>query len=181
MLTVMQKKVLFELNRYVEVNEIAPTLRELEVILGLKSVSTLHVHLSKLESKGYIERVAKSPRNIKIMKTYDNEFERNNKMIVSSGRTIITNGEKINSHLKFRIHRVDFELLIDKLQHAICKDNKDIDIYKFDYIDIIHNQIIGITILNLEQTQSDKMVVVHNIVTEWTRSEFFIFLSKINE
>ena len=44
-----------------------PSVREIGQGVGLRSSSTVHAHLSKLEEKGYIRRVEGSPRAIEIM------------------------------------------------------------------------------------------------------------------
>jgi len=43
-----------------------PTIRELCELAKIKSTSTIHGHMSRLESKGYIRRKESSPRAIKI-------------------------------------------------------------------------------------------------------------------
>ncbi|MFD3157121.1 transcriptional repressor LexA [Haloimpatiens sp. FM7330] len=45
-----------------------PSVREICKAVGLKSTSTVHNHLSKLEKKGYIRRDATKPRAIEILK-----------------------------------------------------------------------------------------------------------------
>lgn len=45
-----------------------PSVREICKAVGLKSTSTVHGHLSRLEKKGYIRRDATKPRAIEILK-----------------------------------------------------------------------------------------------------------------
>lgn len=44
-----------------------PTVREIKDAVGLKSTSTVHGHLDRLERDGYIRRLAGSPRAIVVM------------------------------------------------------------------------------------------------------------------
>ena len=51
-----------------------PSVREIGAAVGLKSTSTVHGHLSRLEAKGYIRRDPTKPRAIEILLPSD-EFE----------------------------------------------------------------------------------------------------------
>lgn len=44
-----------------------PSVREIAVAVGLASSSTVHGHLSRLESKGYIRRDPTKPRAIEVL------------------------------------------------------------------------------------------------------------------
>ena len=44
-----------------------PTVREIKDAVGLKSTSTVHGHLDRLERDGYIRRLAGSPRAIAVV------------------------------------------------------------------------------------------------------------------
>src|SRR5690625_5387762 len=60
-------------------NEVAekgypPSVREIAVAVGLASSSTVHGHLSRIESKGYIRRDPTKPRAIEIL---DKSIDRN--------------------------------------------------------------------------------------------------------
>jgi len=68
MLTIKQKKVLDIINEYIEKNKISPTIREIQELVGLKSTSTIHEYIKRLEKKGYISRIDASPRSIKVEK-----------------------------------------------------------------------------------------------------------------
>ncbi|WP_315115190.1 helix-turn-helix domain-containing protein [uncultured Clostridium sp.] len=67
MLTKKEERVLNTIKRYIDDNKIPPTIRELAYILELKSTSTVSDYLERLENKGYIERIERSPRSIKII------------------------------------------------------------------------------------------------------------------
>lgn len=68
MLTNKQREVLNIINKYIEREKISPTVRELCDIIGVKSTSTIHSHLSNLEEKGYITKIKDSPRSLRIIK-----------------------------------------------------------------------------------------------------------------
>ncbi|MBB6623849.1 hypothetical protein H7E67_10460 [Clostridium gasigenes] len=169
MLTKMQNKVLSELHKHIEVNGVAPTVRELCCEIGLKSVSTMHTHLRKLERDGYIEKVAKSPRNIKILKLDDSVFEGcDNNIIICSGETVLANGSKTKSNLKYRLYKKDFNIIENEIA---------VDLYKYDYVDIIYNQITGVTILEFKTSEEHDPKGI--IITAWTRCNFFTIIGKI--
>lgn len=52
---------------YVEAKGYPPSVREICAAVGLKSTSTVHMHLENLESKGLIKRDSTKPRTIEIM------------------------------------------------------------------------------------------------------------------
>ncbi len=66
-LTRRQKDVFDYLKRYISDNGYAPCVRDICDALDLKSTSTAHAHLTKLESKGYISRDPAKPRTIMIL------------------------------------------------------------------------------------------------------------------
>ncbi len=65
-LTKRQFEVLEYLKSYIDNNGYAPCVRDICFALGLKSTSTAHAHLTKLERKGYISRDPAKPRTIMI-------------------------------------------------------------------------------------------------------------------
>lgn len=65
-LTKRQNEVLEYLKSYIEKYGYAPCVRDICVALDLKSTSTAHAHLTKLERKGYISRDPAKPRTIMI-------------------------------------------------------------------------------------------------------------------
>lgn len=67
MLTKKEERVLNTIKRYIDDNKIPPTIRELASMLELRSTATVSDYLNRLESKGYIERIERSPRSIKII------------------------------------------------------------------------------------------------------------------
>ena len=69
MLTNKQKEILQVIINYIEKEKISPTVRELCSITGIKSTSTIHGYLRRLELKGYIARRKDSPRSLIVLKT----------------------------------------------------------------------------------------------------------------
>lgn len=65
-LTKRQYEVLEYLKSYIDENGYAPCVRDICLALDLKSTSTAHAHLTKLERKGYISRDPAKPRTIMI-------------------------------------------------------------------------------------------------------------------
>ncbi len=66
-LTRRQDEVLEYLKEYINENGYAPCVRDICLALNLKSTSTAHAHLTKLEKKGYISRDPAKPRTIMIL------------------------------------------------------------------------------------------------------------------
>ncbi|MBF8982682.1 transcriptional repressor LexA [Lutibacter sp. B2] len=67
-ITKQQKKILDCIKYNVKEKGYPPSVREICVDVGLKSTSTVHNHLSKLEKNGYIRRDPTKPRAIEILK-----------------------------------------------------------------------------------------------------------------
>lgn len=63
-----QMDIMNFLVQYQEKHGFSPSVREICEAVGLTSTSTVHSHLSKLESEGYIRRVSSKPRAIEILK-----------------------------------------------------------------------------------------------------------------
>ncbi len=71
MLPTKQKQLLDFIEKYIIQKDIAPSLKEMGKGLGVKSISTIHQHLSALEKKGYIQRLKNRTRSIEIKKQVD--------------------------------------------------------------------------------------------------------------
>ncbi|ADQ41558.1 transcriptional repressor, LexA family [Caldicellulosiruptor acetigenus I77R1B] len=63
-LTERQQQILNAVIGYINEKGYPPTIRELADIVGVKSSSTLHGHLQRLEKKGYITKEKRKPRTI---------------------------------------------------------------------------------------------------------------------
>jgi len=72
-LTKRQHEVLEYLKSYIEECGYAPCVRDICAALDLKSTSTAHAHLTKLERKGYISRDPAKPRTIMIRDGSENK------------------------------------------------------------------------------------------------------------
>ncbi len=70
-LTERQKDIFQFIKRNVNDKGYPPSVREIGNAVGLQSSSTVHGHLAKLESKGYIKRDPTKPRAIEIVQESD--------------------------------------------------------------------------------------------------------------
>ncbi|WP_103980867.1 transcriptional repressor LexA [Helcococcus massiliensis] len=68
-----QKQVLDFIKQFIAKNQLAPTVRDIQNGVGIKSTSTVSNDLAKLEKEGYIERSNLKSRAIKLL--VDNEYE----------------------------------------------------------------------------------------------------------
>lgn len=66
-LTAKQLNILKYIQQQVHQKGYPPSVREIGAAVGLKSTSTVHSHLSRLEQKGYIRRDPTKPRAIEIL------------------------------------------------------------------------------------------------------------------
>lgn len=66
-LTKRQGQVFDYIKNYMQENGYAPCVREICEAMNLRSTSTAHAHLTKLERKGYISRNPAKPRTIMIL------------------------------------------------------------------------------------------------------------------
>lgn len=46
-----------------------PSVRELCTMTGIKSTSTIHSHIAKLQEEGYISKISAQSRTIRVLKT----------------------------------------------------------------------------------------------------------------
>ncbi len=61
-----QQRILDYIEKYIEVNGYPPSVREIGEAVDLKSTSTVHGHLTRLEKKGLLHREAMKPRTIDV-------------------------------------------------------------------------------------------------------------------
>lgn len=66
-LTAKQEQILNFIKEVLNQKGYPPSVREICLAVGLKSTSTVHSHLNKLEKKGYIRRDPTKPRTIEIL------------------------------------------------------------------------------------------------------------------
>src|SRR4029079_17884808 len=66
-LTKRQREIFDFISRYLSRHGYPPTVREIGKAVGLHSSSTVHAHLSKLESLGVLRRDPSKPRALEVM------------------------------------------------------------------------------------------------------------------
>jgi repressor LexA len=66
-LTKRQREIFDYISRYLSRHGYPPTVREIGKAVGLHSSSTVHAHLSKLESLGVVKRDPSKPRALEVM------------------------------------------------------------------------------------------------------------------
>ncbi|WP_353894502.1 transcriptional repressor LexA [Proteinivorax hydrogeniformans] len=74
-LSARQKEIFEFIYKMVKEKGYPPSVREIGLAVGLKSSSTVHSHLAKLEQKGYIKKDATKPRAIEILASCATEEE----------------------------------------------------------------------------------------------------------
>ena len=72
-ITKKQKQVLDYIKQYQAKNKFPPSVREICSAVDLKSTSTVHSHLNKLEEYGYIKKDPTKPRAIEVILSDDEE------------------------------------------------------------------------------------------------------------
>ncbi len=94
-LTKKQQVILDYIREEVQKKGYPPSVREICEGVGLKSTSTVHGHLNKLEEKGYIRRDPTKPRAIELLDGGDNivPFKRNTAYVPIVGE--VTAGQPI--------------------------------------------------------------------------------------
>ena len=63
-----QQRILEYIEKYIDENGYPPSVREIGQAVDLKSTSTVHGHLSRLEKKGLLHREAMKPRTIDVVR-----------------------------------------------------------------------------------------------------------------
>lgn len=71
-----QQRILDYIEKYIEVNGYSPSVREIGQAVDLKSTSTVHGHLNRLEKKGLLRREAMKPRTIDVTRNDRPQMER---------------------------------------------------------------------------------------------------------
>lgn len=61
-----REKVYKIVKKYIKENGYSPTVREIQQLIGLKSVATVAGHLDMLQKQGYITRISGASRTIRI-------------------------------------------------------------------------------------------------------------------
>jgi repressor LexA len=84
-LTKRQREIFDYISRYLGSHGYPPTVREIGKAVGLHSSSTVHAHLSKLESLGVLKRDPSKPRALEVM------VERAKRAVRPSGLPLVGN------------------------------------------------------------------------------------------
>jgi repressor LexA len=82
-LTKRQKQIFDYISSYLSKHGYPPTVREIGKAVGLHSSSTVHAHLSKLETLGVLKRDPSKPRALEVM------VERAKKAVRPSGLPLV--------------------------------------------------------------------------------------------
>jgi SOS-response transcriptional repressor LexA len=63
-----QAEILKIVQSFINDHGYSPTVREIKKLAGLKSSSTVYLHLTKLQKKGYITKENGMPRTLRVLK-----------------------------------------------------------------------------------------------------------------
>lgn len=69
-MTEKQHEILLIIDEYIKKEGISPTVREICDIAGLKSSSTVHGYIKRLQKQGYIQMIKGSPRSMRVIKEH---------------------------------------------------------------------------------------------------------------
>lgn len=67
MLNEKESRVLNAILKYIYENGFSPSIRDIRNITRIKSISTIHRYLNRLEKKGFIDRRENSPRALRVI------------------------------------------------------------------------------------------------------------------
>lgn len=62
-----QQEMFNIIKHFIQMNGYSPSVRELALLMNLKSLSTVHAHLEKLKDKNLITWNPKTPRTIRVI------------------------------------------------------------------------------------------------------------------
>lgn len=141
-----QVKILKTIKEKVDNQGYPPSVREICCITGIKSTSTVHWNMTKLEKLGFIKRDPTKPRAIEILNYIESNSEELDKDIIELPVIeILNNGlgfeENIIEYIKLPS---EFEIGTDDFIFK-AKDNKMIEtgVLKNDYVIINRNNNVG--------------------------------------
>lgn len=140
-----------------------PSVREIGAAVGLRSTSTVHGHLERLEKKGLIKRDATKPRTIEVIENSSNRKELINIPIIGT----ITAGSPI-----LAVENIEdvFPLPVDYI-----KSNKELFILKVSGESMIEAGILDgdLSIIEKANSAENGDIVVALIENEATLKRFF--------
>lgn len=141
-----QVKILKTIKEKVDVQGYPPSVREICCVTGIKSTSTVHSNMNKLEKLGFIKRDHTKPRAIEILNYIEKGKEELDKAIVELPVIeILNNGLGFEENIIEKI-KLPAEFVIGRDNFIIkSKNNKmiEIGILKNDYIIIEKNNKAG--------------------------------------
>lgn len=154
-----QVKILKTIKEKVDIQGYPPSVREICCVTGIKSTSTVHSNMNKLEELGFIKRDPTKPRAIEILNYIEENKEKLDTDIIELPVIeILNNGlnfeENIIEHIKLPS---EFQIGADDFIFK-AKDNKmiEIGVLKSDYIiinrkkDVVTGKIVLAIIRNDE-------------------------------
>lgn len=110
-LSVKQEEIYSFICRYTKENGYPPSIREIGVAVNLKSPSTVHFHLKKLNAEGYIHKAEGKTRAISLPLLPDEESRKNKVPVlgnVAAGTPIVAE-ENVEEYLTFDTNGLEEE------------------------------------------------------------------------
>lgn len=126
-LTEMEQKVLDAIINYINENGFGPSIRELRNTVGLKSTSTIHYYVKRLEEKGYIIRKGNSPRAIMVLKGGSYSKDINITITEEEFKTIVATIIARQESLKVRMKKYG---------------TNDIDLIRLEELNLLFNKLL---------------------------------------
>lgn len=90
-----QRQILDFIAQYIQRNGSSPTLREIAGAIGVKSLATVHEHLTALEKKGVLKRTSGKSRSMEIVNT---DFDYSGREVEAPILGFIAAGSPIEPH-----------------------------------------------------------------------------------
>lgn len=92
-LTKRQSQILSLINSFIKTKGFSPSYRELTKLASLSSPATLHKHIENLKKLGYLEKLPRGARGLKITKSIKSSAKRSSNIIPVIGE--LAKGQKI--------------------------------------------------------------------------------------
>ena len=159
-----QERILAYIQEEIQMRGYAPSVREIGEAVGLKSTSTVHGHLMRLEKKGLLHRDAMKPRAMGLAKSHDVDIEHTVCQLpvvgrVAAGQPILAE-ESVEDFMSLPVE------LIGEGEHFVLRVRGDsmiqAGIYHDDYI-----------VVRKQQHANNGEIVVALVEDEATVKRFF--------
>jgi repressor LexA len=176
-MTEIEKRILTTIDNYVKDNKIAPTVREISNVVGLKSSASVHRYLFKLEKKVYLIKEHNSPRNLRVVSS---GVKVSKNILICSGEKVVCNGEETNMYLKYKIEKEHFHLIEDGIKEMkLCTDPEEENLCEYEFVYMIYNQLSEqITLKLCKKNEGDDDSLIE---TWWSKGEFFRIIYEIEK